>query len=324
MHTATAVERHGSIRGAARALGVDPKTIRNRLAKEAGIKPAGVPKAALPTRDLIERLTADSRRKQATIKAETWQRVHVADKRPVGLLWFGDPHLGVSTLWDRLERDMALCLSEPGLYAANIGDTANWWGNRLIHLAAEEPISRKQERQLARWFLAESGMPWLLWLMGNHDEWGDADEFMREMNVHGRVNMRDWEARIELCFPNKKKIRIHAAHDFPGNSMWNVTHGPSRAAQMMSDADLYVCGHKHCWGVQQFELPWRERSPTLIRVRGYKFGDEFARRHGYPECNHGSSILTIFCPDAEGPGRVLTFTDVEQGARVLRALRGGK
>lgn len=303
---------------------MDRRTIQRRLAKEGRVALPTIPKADAPIDEIIGRLAKDTARKRTALEAASWQRVHVNDKLPIGILWFGDPHLGTSCRWDRLQRDVAHVLTAPGLYAANLGDTANYWSGSLIRLAAEEDISRKTERRLARWFLAETGIPWLLWIMGNHDEWHDSADFMREMNIAGRVSMHDWDAKISLCFPVGQPVKVHIAHDFPGHSMWNKTHGPSRAAQLMSDADLYVCGHKHDWGMQQFEIPERKLCPVAVRARGYKFGDKYARRLGFAEAQHGHSVLTIICPTVNGPGKVLPFMDIDQGVKVLSALRGGK
>lgn len=331
MTAAEAISYYGGVRPAARALGVDPKTLRTRRAKEAqkvatakaaAIKAPKLTKKEEPIERVIRRLAENAKRDKLNADAAKWARVHVADTKPIGIVWFGDPHLGANTDWALLERDVALCASTPGCYGANIGDTTNNWAGSLIRKYADDDISRKTERRLARWFLAETGIVWLCWIMGNHDEWSDGAEILRLMNVHQRVTMLDWVARLELCFPGRQRVRVHAAHDFPGHSMWNATHGPSRAAQLTSDADLYVCGHRHHWGVQQFEMPERGRSPLMVRAAGYKRHDEYARRLGFAECQHGAAVLTIIDPTRKGPGRVLAFADVEQGCKVLTALRG--
>ena len=304
-------------------MGIDPKTIRRRLAKEQAITLPKLSSHELPIETVIRRLADESRRADRKAADARWHRVHVHDTKPIGILWFGDPHLGTHTNWDRLERDVALCVSTPGLYGANIGDTTNNWVGRLTRLYADEDISRATERRLAKWFLAECGITWLTWLMGNHDEWEHGAEILRLMDIHNRVPMHDWEAKFEIVFAGRHKVRVHAAHDFPGHSMWNPTHAPARAPRMLgSDADLYVCGHRHDWGIQQFEIRERERCPVSIRVRGYKKHDPYARRHGFQQADHGAGILTIIDPTASGPGRVLPFVDVDQGAKVLMALRG--
>jgi hypothetical protein len=337
MSYAAEKREHGTATAAAAARGI---TLRNfmkglerekkRDAKTKAEAPAPItfPKFSnpnAPIKQVIGRLAEDQARKAKRAAEEKWFRVHVRDKRPIGILWFGDPHLGTSTNWDALNRHVKHCATVKGLYGANIGDTTNNWVGSLMRLAAEEDISRKTERRLAKWFLSEAGITWFLWLMGNHDEWNEGADILRLMDIHNRVPMFDWSAKIELVFPNRVKIRVHAAHDFPGNSMWNSTHAPARAPRMLGGgADLYACGHKHTWGIQQFEMPDAGKCPTAIRVRGYKTGDHYAKRLGFPEDENGFSILTIFDPTAGPAGRVLSFADVDQGVKVLRSLRNGK
>lgn len=275
------------------------------------------------TEQIIRRLASETRRKQRRAESEKWFRVNVHDDKPIGVLWFGDPHLGVLCDWDRLKKDVAHCVSVPDLFGANIGDVSDNWTGSLMRIASEQDISRRSERQLAKWFLTEAGITWLVWLFGNHDEWNDGADVMRLMDIHNRVPMFDWSAKFEMRFPNGAKVRVHAAHDFPGHSMWNPLHGPARAPRMLGNgADLYICGHKHTWGIQQFEMPEANISPLAVRTRGYKRGDPHARRLGYPEDRHGCAILTIIDPTTKGPGRVSAFADVDQGVKVLRALRG--
>jgi hypothetical protein len=341
MRYTQAYAEHGSHRKAAEALGISRSTFADGYARERRLGIAatdpkhmrsdGLENITLPTfrskhppvQTIINRLASDMRRKSKRVEAEKWFPVHVNDTKPIGILWFGDPHLGVLCDWDQLQRDVAYCASTPGLYGANIGDVADNWVGSLMRIAAEQDISRATERRLAKWFLTEAGITWLVWIFGNHDEWNDGADIMRLMDIHQRVPMFDWSAKFELRFPNKKKIRVHASHDFPGHSMWNNTHGPARAPRMLGNgADLYICGHKHTWGIQQYEMPDADLSPLAVRLRGYKRHDPHARRLGYPDDKHGCSVLTIFDPGREGPGRVTAFADVDQGVRVLRALRG--
>ena len=351
---ARALAQHGSKKSAAVALGIPRQTFCNRLEQEQtrgfvrygrkdrvwrpkdvpspvdvrGEKADSISFPRFPhkhpdTETIINRLAAETARKERRARAEKWFRITVTDPKPIGVLWFGDPHLGVLCDWVALKRDVGYCASVPGLYGANIGDVADNWVGSLMRIAAEQDISRRTERQLAKWFLTEAGITWLVWLFGNHDEWNDGSDIMRLMDIHNKVPMFDWAAKFELRFPNGKKIRVHASHDFPGHSMWNSTHGPARAPRMLGNgADLYVCGHKHTWGIQQFEMPDADLCPVAVRVRGYKRGDPHARRLGFPEDQHACSVLTIFDPTAGPAGRVLAFPDVDQGVKVLRALRG--
>lgn len=329
------------VRAAARAMGKHPsnfrrdlrteqKRVRDKSVKIAKAKAEAVKLPKFPRKNqkietIIKRLAADSSLEAKRQKAERWFRIYINDKKPIAILNFGDPHLGTHTDWERLKKDVAHCATVPGLYGLNMGDTTNNWVGRLMRQYAEEDISKHTERRLAKWFLADAGIIWLAWLMGNHDEWNEGAEILRLMNIHNKVPMLDWQARFELVFPNKKKIRVHCAHDFPGHSMWNPTHGPARQPRMNgSDADLYVGAHRHMWGLQQFEITERDKCPVFVRVAGYKKRDKYAQGKGYEESTYGHSVLTIFDPNASPAGRVLAFADVDQGVRVLRALRGGK
>lgn len=329
---------HGTIAAAAQVLGIPRTTFNSRLAAErAGLLPAALapPKSSepdfhvepfpdphAPIEEVIARLARESTLKDDRANAEKWFRISMRDDQPIGILWFGDPHLGVSTNWEQLQRDVAVCNATPGLYGANIGDVADNWTGRLLRIAAEQDLSQKSEQRLAKWFLADSGVTWLVWLMGNHEEWNRFSDIIRLMDVHNRVPMLDWAAKFELHFPGGAVTRINAAHDFPGHSMWNNTHGPARAPRMLGDgAHLYVCGHKHTWGIQQYEMPEAGLSPLALRVRGYKRHDPYGKRLGFPEDKHGASILTVIDPTTDGPGRISAFVDVAQGARFLTALR---
>lgn len=334
------VSAYPSKAAAARAMGIPVTTLKSRLNRERRpINPRrvevrgfrediGLPQfpEKHPSIDtIISRLVEDTDRRERREQAEKWFPVKINDPKPIGIMNFGDPHLGTSTNWGRLQADVEHCKKTPGLYGLNIGDTTNNWAGRLIREYAEEDISRKTERRLAKWFLADAGVKWLVWLMGNHDEWQDGSDILRLMEITHKIPMLNWSAKFELHFPNKAKVRIHAAHDFPGNSMWNITHAPARASRMFgTDADLYVCGHRHDWGIQHFEMADRGQCPMAIRVRGYKRHDFWAKTKGFQESTYGSSILTIIDPTAAPSGRVLAFADTDQGVKVLKALRGGK
>jgi hypothetical protein len=334
-----AVTEFGGYRQAARALGVPYTTLHNaanrgrrRAPKQpsAARQPPAAPAVHVPRllsgeEPIEEILRRRERQFDLAAKAagaEAWFPIHVADTKPVGVLWFGDPHIDDDGCNIRLLRRHAqICATTPGLYGVNIGDSTNNWAGRLARLYADQETSRRTARRLAKWFLCESGIEWLVWLMGNHDEWESGAEILRGMNGRGIV-MQDWDARFRFVFPGAKDIRVHAAHDFKGHSFWNVVHGPAKFAKLETDAELLVCGHKHDWGISQFEMAGRHRVATVLRCRGYKWHDHYARVHGFQSAQSGAAILTILNPWARDPaGRVLTFSDVEAGAAVLAALR---
>jgi hypothetical protein len=327
--------KHGkSLRAAAMALNVDRAAFRKSVLHyemkfgkpdESGLEFPDFPPDSLPIERVIDTLKERSAIRRASYAAHTWFPVKVKDSKPIGIMWFGDPHVDDDGCdWTLLHRHIDLC-KQPGVYAVNIGDTTNNWSGRLLKKYADQETSVSTARRLAAWFLLESGIRWLVWLMGNHDAWNDGAEVLSQMakrHSTQKVVMHDWEARFSLNFPNGCKINIWAAHDFPGDSMWNPMHGPVKAARFGADTDLLVCGHKHNWGISQWELADKGTTPTMIRTRGYKFNDDYARRIGKPDQDEGSSIFTVINPHSQTKaGRVMAFADVEQGVNYLQWLR---
>lgn len=335
--TADTVARLGSKRAAADTLGISRSTLQHRLdlAEQRNITPAITVEFPdfvedgdenEPIDEIIRRMSRNYARAKKAHDLRQWFPVKILSDLPIGILFVGDPHLDdPGCAWPILERHVEICRETEGLFGVNIGDSANHWGGRLIKKYADQDTSAKTGRRLIRWFLLESGVSWLVWLHGNHEHMGDAIPIIEEMNrAYGtrKVPMFDWEARFILQFPNGTEFRINCAHDFPGNSMWNPNHGPVKAARFGDRIDLLVCGHKHNWAVSQWELPDQGSTPLMVRTRGYKHMDDYAKKIGFYDQEEGQSILVVFDPSATTvAGRMTAFVDVEKGAEYLKYLR---
>lgn len=334
---ATAVQEHGGVRAASRALGVPYTTLRDKAAKarQAGARAAAAPRgpgpksitARVPTRaqesveSLINSRVADARRRSDYRTAMEWVPIRINEVRPFGILIFGDEHLDDDGCdWPRLLSDIAIARDTPGVYAIGAGDAHNNWIGRLERLYASQNTSAETAWRLVQWYLNGAGVPWLFRLLGNHDKWGNGAELMHLHNSLG-VPLFDWRAAIALECGNGRTINIRAAHDFPGMSQWNKTHALVKAALMTyGDADVYLCGHRHTGGVQKFEH--RDRCPLAVRVGSYKRDDDYALTKGFTQDRHGASMMLIIDPAAKtADGLVECFYDPMQGARFLTALR---
>jgi hypothetical protein len=318
-------------RAASEALGISRSALQDRLrmAKARGMiheAPAPeVPQAApLPDPDLpIEQLVTYKKsafeRKHATVLAKRWRRFNVPTHGPYALMFVGDPHLDDDgcnlPLW---EDHCELMAGTEHLYAVNIGDTTNNWAGRLARLWANQDTSAHTAKRLVKHYLAERGIPWFLWLHGNHDMWdGPVGRDVFERHSPEYVVMEDWQAKITLASPNGREIRLWAAHNFKGNSIWNNMHGLERAAQMQDWAHLYVAGHHHDSGYRQGENPHRGFVYNLLRVRGYKFIDEYADVHGFGNHAYGASGVAVIDPDGDKLNAVTCFLDPHEGADFL-------
>lgn len=328
-----AVARFGTHTEAAKHLGIPRGTLRSRLI--ANPTPPDDKKSVEfpdfgdedePIADIIDRMTRNFERAKKASDAKQWFPINLPDNKPIGVLFVGDPHVDDNGCnWPRLRRHAEISRATPGLYAVNIGDSSNCWGGRLIKKYADQDTSVHTARRLVEWLLLDSGFRWIAWLMGNHEHMGDGAPILHQMNKrHGtqRIPMLDWEARFILRFPNGEEFRVNTAHDFPGNSMWNPVHGPVKAAMFGDRIDVIACGHKHNWARSQWELAEQGTAPLMIRARGYKHIDAYAKRIGKLDQEDGQSILVVFDPDAPTKaGRVIDFIDIERGAQYLNMLR---
>jgi len=325
-----AFQRYGTVTTAA-ALEIPRSTFSRRLeiAKERSVvlpeQPTNVVFPVFPSDDLqpteiIDHMEKRFNKKLKFQQAQHWFPITFTSNEPIGLAVVGDPHLGPNCNFPLLKRDVEIMAKTNGIIAVNIGDSADNWSNRLISLWAESDVSRETEQKLARWFLQDAGIKWGLWLMGNHDAMNNEFSTYLETVNAKKIPMIDWRARVRLVFP-AGELRIDAAHNHKGTSIYNRLHGQKRAALWDEDADIYVAGHHHTWAVTLEELD-DGRVVTLCRVRGYKWLDEFATTHGFAHQKFGATILFVINPLEENPvSKVMTFADLKLGAEYLTWIR---
>lgn len=312
---AAAVAAHGSKRAAARALNIDPATLRYHLNKCPPL-----PDTHEPIDQLRKRLRENFERKHARRLAETWLPIGIPEQGAFAFVWFGDPHLGDDSCnMPLLEDHVAIC-RQPGVYGACVGDYSNNWVGRLVRKYGDQETGRSSERELIKWFAKDCGVDWRLWLVGNHDMWNEGEAILG-LIVDKAFYVASWQAQITLR-GIRDEWKVHAAHSFPGQSMWNSNHGGLRQARMNSPAELLVEGHTHNFGLQSFERPGDGRVANLVQTRGYKWHDEYATVKGYYQGQSGASVMTVFNPDAKtAAGRITCFGDLETGADFLQFLR---
>ena len=218
-----ALEQHGNPTLAARALNLNRSTFDARLrvararfdlpepsevveqAEAAAVDLPVFPDDDISAGEILDHLERRFEKRQTRQAAEHWFPINVRSDAPIGLAVIGDPHLGPNCNIGLLRRHVEVLANTPGMLAINIGDTADNWG-RLVHLYAEDDISRPTERRLARWFLGEAGIPWVAWLAGNHEEMhGEFSTFLKSENV-AQIPMLDWRARFRLVFQSAARF----------------------------------------------------------------------------------------------------------------------
>ena len=317
---------------AARSLGWSRPTFcrRLKLSQNSGYKLSISKEVEFPTlpeddisiEEQLDIMESRFKREHEYQQAKKWMSYKVNIDGPIGIMWFGDPHIDDNGCnIPLLRKHIKICNDTVALYGANIGDTTNNWVGRLMRLFADQDTSQKTAQRLAKWFLLESGVDWILWLMGNHDLWNEGDVILRGMNIH-KIPIEDWGAKFKLVFPNGVEIKINAAHDHKGISQFNPLHGQQKAYLWGEPAHLFIAGHRHNWACMHQEDPEKGFTYWMARARGYKYIDHFSQIHGFPIQQEGAAILTVIDPYADTEaGKMYCFADVEKGAKFLTFLR---
>jgi hypothetical protein len=245
---------------------------------------------------------------------------------PIGITFFGDPHLDDNgTDIAAIERDIQLVNSVDGMFAGNIGDTSNNWVGRLKHLHGSQSVSEREAWKLVEWFVG--AIPWLFFLDGNHGAWSGHGNPVDWMLKNGNTIHDEMEARLELKFPNGKSTTLFARHDFPGHSQWNEAHGLSRAATLGGyDDPLLVAGHKHTGAYQIVKNGKTGVLTHCVRVAGYKVWDRYAKERFFTDRRISESATVIIDPerDVTDPRHIQVFFSVESGCEYLKYLRKRK
>ena len=275
-----------------------------------------------PIEDLIARQVATFKRASAKDRTIGERVVALPEDLPIAIVHFGDPHLDDDGCdWPALLSAVEVVQNTEGMYGGNIGDTVNNWVGRLVAKYADQHATEDEGWRMARWLMTSIG--WIYIVGGNHDCWRGGFATLKALRQGASVGLlAPDECRIVLRWPDGSEYKVHARHDFKGHSQWNAMHGLMKAAKMDGWGDLYIAGHRHTWGLATEEnVDGRIR--TGIRLRGFKYFDDYARRLGFHEQQQGQTVTTIIDPHAKHPAmRCRTYLDPEEAAAVLTWLRG--
>jgi len=321
---------HKSRHDAAKSLGLSYATFNARLycarerlpdlTKEPEFEVPDLPSEELPIEELIEYKRKRFRTRKKATDAHEWIDVKVNIDGPVGILWMGDPHIDDNHCdWEKLYSDVELIKSNPAIKGASIGDVHNNWIGRLsLKMSPSQETTDSQTYMLIEWLI--NNMDPLILIRGNHDNWTpSAKDPMTWMEQPKNISA-DWQVKFRLNFPNGYSLSVDARHDFPGHSQYSNLHGLMKASLWNSDADLYVAGHKHNWGIQKVEQV-NGKVSSLVRLRGYKYHDQYAIDKGFHQQQHGQSILQVIDPYSASVSKQLMFENVEEGRDYLEFLQ---
>lgn len=283
-----------------------------------------IPKEGLDVDELVELRIRQFGVKKAYEEATKLIDVRVRNTGTIGILHFGDPHLdddGTDLAVLRAHSDLT---KQEGVWGANVGDTTNNWVGRLARLYANQSTSAEQAWQLAEWFIKRTR--WLYMVGGNHDAWSGSADPLKWIARQSDTLYKPSECRINLCFPNDRRVIVNARHDFAGHSQWNPAHGQMKAAQMGYRDHIMISGHKHTSGYGIIKDGSTGRVCHAIQVASYKIYDTYAKERGFRDQTVSPACMTVIDPDLpeNHPDMVKVYWDPLEGADVVAWKRSRK
>lgn len=317
------LKSNGSVRGAATILGISRSTLRSKLASRK-VEILEIPQA--PDGDLSAEEIIENKKKLFTKKKELQDfneliNIKVNDTKPIAVCLIGDPHIdddGCDII--KLESDLNIIRNTEGMYAGHLGDLTNNWVGRLARLYAHQTTTAAQGIKLTEWML--NRCPNLFVVGGNHDCWNQGMDVISFILRQHKAVFNAHGLRISLNFPNGKKVRINARHDFKGHSQYNPTHGHRKEQLWSGNKDhIYVSGHRHIDAASVIPQSDGTCSWSLI-VSGYKAIDDYADAHGFTSQHMNPSVTVIINPQAKTEAELVKpYWDTQAAADYLTFLR---
>jgi len=283
---------------------------------------------SLPDRDRsLEEILSDRKKEFSRFRnseeARKLIRIKVKLKGPIGINLQGDPHLddpGCDI--SAIERDTHLVRTTEGMLAGCIGDLQNAWVGRLGRLYGVQTTTAREAWKLVEWYVKSCAHKWLFVLKGNHDLWAGENDLLGWIASGSQVMAEAHQIRLALVFPNGREVRLSARHDWPGQSMWNPSHGQLRASRFTVHDHLIVGGHRHSGGYQMTYVEASDLISHLIQLGAYKIYDDYRAEKGMNRFQMSPSVTVVVDPDArEQVNLIQVFHDTARAADYLKYLR---
>lgn len=329
-----AVNSQGGFRQAERFLRkqgykTSEKTIRRSVEKgiAASLETEGVfavskPKPVIDIKKLITDRSENFNKVLTHHNQDRVRTVKVNVSGPIGIGFPSDPHLDDNGADVRTAFAHADLFNgdDPALTAVLLGDLWNNWQGRMARLWAEQGTGSAEAKALVEEYLKR--VDWLAVVLGNHDLWSGYNDIITFLLEERQIAVRPWRIDLELQFPNGRKLRIHAAHRFAGRSMWSDVYGAAKKAQLLGNADIYICGDSHVSGFQQGIHPGTGKMWHAVQVGSYKRVDDYADEIGAEDRFLFNCPVCLVDPDAKDQLNFVRWElDAFEGAERLKYMR---
>jgi molybdenum-dependent DNA-binding transcriptional regulator ModE len=331
------IQRHGSVRAAARALHIHHTTLLDYMNK-ADLSAKEVKVGRIVSEDKAPELTAEDidafieqevqaqdTRQRMMLKTRQTEATQALDEEfPCGLVQMADWHIGsVGTDLRLLRDDVALIRDTPGLYAWGAGDYKDnqgvgpHKGKGSTHSEAEGP---SVQELIALRFMEQMRGKMLALTTGCHDYWdvqqGDRDFAGECAKASGAVNL--WHGDRLHLWLGENCTEILIRHKSKGESGLNTMNTFRRRIDDEGWAAIVAAAHLHFTELHEVV---RHKSPVTTlyyRSGGYKVLDEHGQRLGGYSADTRAPLIIVY-PDSPRKEAFLSF---REGLDRLKQLRG--
>jgi len=212
----------------------------------------------------------------------------------IGLVFFGDLHIGGMVDYDQLERDLDLVERTEGLFCVGMGDYSERFegAGKLQHAMAVDPVPGSDDQELLVRYVLGGCRKWICVLAGNHDDFGGGEGVRRLAKLLGAPYVSQAGASLKLRVGHERYV-MYLKHQYSGASRLSSSNEGRRLWTEWPDfenADVTQLAHLHQPDTHSVERKGR----SVVHSRGgtYKTVDAWSRKGGYNP-SYGPSLVLL-------------------------------
>lgn len=243
-------------------------------------------------------------------------RVTIQGNMPVGLVHFGDPHIGA---WgwaaQRMLDDWRIAAEEDGLFVNFLGDEID---NFIFHFAKWASVMPPgHQRRIMHYLCGKLRDKVVAMVLGNHLHWtkkvADID-YTQELAWLDKAVYLGHGGDLHVTV-GSQTYHGYLRHKARGSSALNKANSARRTSDDIGGADFSVEAHLHDpWMHMEYKARKRQ---IWMRTGTYKLADDHAEAEGFAPAHCDMPMLILY-PDQK---LVLPFWDFRHGLSTLRAER---
>lgn len=263
----------------------------------------------------LERLSRNSEYAEIKINSDT----------PIGIVLSSDWHIGAeSTDYATFDKHMNIIKEDPNLFLTALSNTIDgyvWPGgiwSEVAHIPEQVEIAKSFAKEYKNKLLAVVGSRCHDWTKDKGGISPQETAFLDNVDSGMPFFQSGGLLTIDL---NGIKYKIGMQHKSRFNSSLNVTNANKRTLDLRwPSADVIAIAHHHVAAIEH-ATRWEgedRRDIVAIRTGTYKIADGYSRSEGYGEGQLGSPMIILHHKEK----RIIPFLHIEDGAAVLKTMRG--